>query len=574
MRLRWLALGIGLAVAAGLALRLPQLDRRPLHNDECVNALKLQALWEQGHYQYDPAEFHGPTLYYLSLPFLWLSGAPDFQQLTDQALRWAPVAFGVGLIGLVWLLRTGLGSGATVCAAWLTALSPAMVFYSRYLIHEMLLIFFTLLWLGAGWRYYQTRRIGWALTAGAALGLMYATKETFVFNVAALVIAAGLALAWTRWWEGARAAPLIRLNSTHVLAAGAAAIAVAGLLFSSFFTNPRGPVDAIRTYAIWFNRAGGQEGHRHPWHFYLERLFWFKRPRGPVWTEGLILALAVVGGTSALVRRRRVTPDASAQAGSVAGASDTAGTWPSTESQSAQPSPANAQSERGSAMRATAPASALGPYSVGLARLLAFYALALTAIYSLIPYKTPWCALGFLHPLILLAGVGAVELVRACQARWVQCALAAVLLAAAGHLTWQAWRASYPMAADRRNPYVYAQTVPNLLELAEKVKAIAAAAPEGRNTLVKVAAEESRYLPLPWYLRQLTRVWWTDSPAPPYAPIMVVSASFRANLDEITNKRWLMVGLFEMRPAVFFELYVEFELWKRYLATLPRPVEP
>jgi hypothetical protein len=89
-----------------------------------------------------------------------------------------------------------------------------------------------------------------------------------------------------------------------------------------------------------------------------------------------------------------------------------------------------------------------------------------------------------------------------------------------------------------------------------------------------VAAEESRYLPLPWYLRQLTRVWWTDSPAPPYAPIMVVSASFRANLDEITNKRWLMVGLFEMRPAVFFELYVEFELWKRYLATLPRPVEP
>lgn len=544
-----LAVGLWLAVAAGLALRLPQLDRRPLHNDECVNVLKLQELWEQGRYRYDPAEFHGPTLYYFSLPFLWLSSAPNFEQLHDRVLRWAPVAFGVGLIGLVWLLRSGLGPTGTLAAAFLTALSPAMVFYSRYLIHEMLLVFFTLLLLGAGWRYYQTRKLAWAITAGAAVGLMYATKETFVLAGAALAAAAGLTGGWRRWRQRGVCGPWAPGRPLHWLAAAGTALVVAGLLFSSFFTNPRGLVDAVRTYALWFERAGGGEGHRHPWYFYLERLFWFQRPRGPVWTEGAILALALVGGAAALGRRAGPTRDLPTACGS------------------------QASSHSFGAVSAATSDCAPAGYSVGLARFLTFYAVALAAIYSAIPYKTPWCALGFLQPLILLAGVGTAEVISACRRHWLRATASLVLAAAAAHLAWQAWRASFAMAADRRNPYVYAQTVPHLLKLADRVKAIAAAGPEGRDTLVKVAAQDSRYLPLPWYLRQLKRVWWTDSPAPPHAPIMVVSASFRANLDEATNKRWLMVGLYEMRPAVFFELYVEFELWKRYLASRPSRTE-
>src|SRR5438477_6367188 len=51
-----------LIIAAGLGLRCPQLDRRPMHNDEAVNALKLQTLWEKGSYIYDPNEYHGPAL--------------------------------------------------------------------------------------------------------------------------------------------------------------------------------------------------------------------------------------------------------------------------------------------------------------------------------------------------------------------------------------------------------------------------------------------------------------------------------------------------------------------------------
>src|SRR6266403_93227 len=129
---RWLGLGLLLAAVAAFALRIPQLDLRPMHNDEAVNALKIQDLWEHGHYAYDPDEYHGPTLHYATLPFLWLGPARNSNELDDRTLRLAPVEFGVGLILLLLLLADGLGRHAAAWAAIFTAISPAMVFYSRY----------------------------------------------------------------------------------------------------------------------------------------------------------------------------------------------------------------------------------------------------------------------------------------------------------------------------------------------------------------------------------------------------------------------------------------------------------
>src|SRR5438105_2473146 len=98
---RWSALAVLLAIAGALALRVPSLDTRPLHNDEAVNAIKVAELWQHGRYVYDPNEYHGPTLHYATLPFLWLSGARSSNELHDATLRFAPVAFGVGLILLL-----------------------------------------------------------------------------------------------------------------------------------------------------------------------------------------------------------------------------------------------------------------------------------------------------------------------------------------------------------------------------------------------------------------------------------------------------------------------------------------
>src|SRR5436190_12664572 len=131
------------AIGIALALRCPRLDVRPMNNDEAVNAIKFGQLWEHGTYKYDPNEHHGPTLFYATLAVARLTSSPDFQHLTETKLRLIPVLFSIGLIALLPLLRDGLGTKAIVWAGIFTALSPAMVFYSRYYIHEMLLVFFT-----------------------------------------------------------------------------------------------------------------------------------------------------------------------------------------------------------------------------------------------------------------------------------------------------------------------------------------------------------------------------------------------------------------------------------------------
>ncbi len=108
--------GLLIITAAALALRLPELDARPMHGDEAVHAAKLGTLWESGRYRYDPNEFHGPTLYYAALPVLRLAGVPDYFAANEAHYRLAPVLFGAGMVLLLWPLLSGLGRGAVLWA--------------------------------------------------------------------------------------------------------------------------------------------------------------------------------------------------------------------------------------------------------------------------------------------------------------------------------------------------------------------------------------------------------------------------------------------------------------------------
>ena len=65
---RWLVAALVLLTGLALGLRAPRLALRPLHNDEAVNAMRFGLLWTSNSYSYDPNEFHGPTLPYLTLP--------------------------------------------------------------------------------------------------------------------------------------------------------------------------------------------------------------------------------------------------------------------------------------------------------------------------------------------------------------------------------------------------------------------------------------------------------------------------------------------------------------------------
>ena len=509
---RSLTLVLLLATSAALALRWPGLNQRPMHNDEAVNAVKFGQLWDHQGYKYDPNEHHGPALFYATLAFERLTAAPELDGYTDARLRFVIVLFGTGLVLLLPLIADGLGRHGLIWAALFTATSPALVFYSRYFIHEMPLVFFTFLALASGWRYWRSRRIGWVLLAGAAVGLMAATKETFVITLAAAALALGLNQIWNRVLDASglpvKAAPL---NPWHLAAALGVCLAVALVLFTSFFTNASGPLDSIRTYEPWIHRAAGDSPHVHPWYFYFRRLLFFQADSGPIWTEAVILILAIIAVIAGFRRRR------------------------------------------------------LGRANASFVRFLGLYTFSLTAFYTLLAYKTPWCLLSFWHGAILLGGVGAAVLVRSVRRRGWRMAVTVLLLAGGAHLAWEAWRADTTYAADPRNPYVYAQTSPDLLRLIEKIEALARVDPRGHGLVVKVMAPEGDYWPLPWYLRRFEKTgWWDHLPADPFAPIMLVAANLHAGLDE--KKTHLMVGYFQLRPQHFFELYVQLDLWREWLA--------
>jgi uncharacterized protein (TIGR03663 family) len=527
-----------LATVLALVLRCPRLGERTMHNDEGVNAIKFRELWEHKSYKYDPTEYHGPSLYYATLAFECLTGAPRFEQFNEARLRAVTVLFGIGLILLLPTIADGLGKTACIAAAVLTAVSPAFVFYSRDYIHEVLLVFFALLAMAAAWRYWRTRKLPWALLAGAGVGFMWATKETFVITLAAAGIALGLNQFWNRKLD-ASGLPIRapRLNFLHLALALTVCLLVWILMFSSFFTNGAGLLDSFRTYSSWFNRAAGNSAHIHPWHFYFDRLLFFHVHNGPIWSEGLIFVLAIIGAITGFARK---------------GLSD-----------------ANAS----------------------FVRFVALYTFALTSAYCFISYKTPWCLLNFWQGMILLAGVGAAVLIHAARFQWAKAVATVLLLAGAGQLAAQAWQAavSKPQAAatkppvwwavDRRNPYVYAQSSADILRLAHQVEALAEASPLKYHMRINVIAPEGDYWPLPWYFRKFDRVgWWDKLPDDPYASVMIVSANLHAALDE--KKTHVMVGYFEVRPdlapdsesrlpGTFFELYVELPLWRAYLEKHP-----
>jgi uncharacterized protein (TIGR03663 family) len=216
-----------------------------MHTDEAVHALKLRDLL-RGQYRYDPQEFHGPTLYYFTLPVMWLQGARDIAAIDEGTLRLVPALFGVGLVLLLLLLRDGLRAPALLGAGVLTAISPAMSYYARYYIQETLLVFFSFAAIVAAWRYLQSGKTGWCLLAGACLGLMHATKETWVLSLFAMLLAAALATVWTRRIDGLQIRWTQRVERQQLFGAVALGCLVSALCYSTFLSNPQGVLDSLR----------------------------------------------------------------------------------------------------------------------------------------------------------------------------------------------------------------------------------------------------------------------------------------------------------------------------------------
>ncbi|MGB4703924.1 MAG: flippase activity-associated protein Agl23 [Candidatus Saccharicenans sp.] len=510
-----------LVLVVGLAVRLYRLDLRPMHHDEANQACKFGQLLEKGEYRYDPSDHHGPTVYYFSLPFAWLSDQTAYAGLTEKTLRGVTVFFGLLIIFLLLAVGNNLKSSEKFWAAALMALSPALVYYSRFYIQETLFVFFSLASVILLWRFVLRPDFGQAVWLGLAAGLLFATKETWLIVLGAA--AASLILLRLPGWlknSGRRGekgekklkSDLAAVKSAFLpsLLAVAVFLAVSFLFYSSFFKHPEGFLDAFRALSGYLEKAAEPGWHRHGFWYYFSLLIYRRAEAGgPIFSEIPVLALALFGAILSFIRLSRKPHE-------------------------------------------------------NFRAYLTLFALSTALIYSAIPYKTPWNMLVFLAAFLLLAGLGFSHLLSLLKFRQAKVILAGALVIWSG---WQMYLVNIYFHSYPANPYVYAQTSPDFMRLVSRVEELASVSKDGTEMLIKVIAPAEETWPLPWYLRKFDRVgYWTSSEqveALEPAECAILSAGEARKRSEAELDSYVL-QYYSLRQDVLMVLAIREDLWENY----------
>ena len=167
----------GVLVAVALGLRLWDLGGRPVHYDESLHAFYSWQLFTGDGYRHEPW-IHGPLQFFLNSMVFAIFWDDDFTVRITYAL------FGAGLVGLPYFLRGYLGRPAALIASAMLALSPALLYFSRYSRNDIYMAFWALALFVLMWRYLHERKDRYLYLAAAVLALAFATKETAYIIVA------------------------------------------------------------------------------------------------------------------------------------------------------------------------------------------------------------------------------------------------------------------------------------------------------------------------------------------------------------------------------------------------------
>jgi uncharacterized protein (TIGR03663 family) len=262
MLIRWLPILI-------LALfRFWDLGARPVHHDEAVNGWFVDGIFSRGYYSYDPQNYHGPFFFYVLTLFVKFFGR------SVEVMRATTVLAGVAVTLSPWLFRKWIGNTTAWIAALIFAVSPAMVFYSRYAIHEMFymlsIILFFYNWIRVREEGFSFRSI---LGFGLTLGLLAGIKENFVLYGGSIILAEGILWAIDR-------RPPLRLDRKFWTGLGggfAIGSVFIFLCFNAFFLDEEGMRKFFHAFELWSETGTKGNGHQKPWDY------WFGLMAGYEW---------------------------------------------------------------------------------------------------------------------------------------------------------------------------------------------------------------------------------------------------------------------------------------------------
>ena len=285
-------------VIVAFFLHFFSLDLKLFHHDEAIHSWFSYNLLTTGSWAYDPS-YHGPFLYYVTAGMFSLFGA------SDLVARILPALFGFLLIPLIYAIyRLGyLNRGQTLIASLFVAISPDLVYFSRFLRHDIFMLFFTLLLLVAILAYLDRGQTRYAIIAGLAAAGGMALKEEM--PVILIIFASFFLIAlWKKKWT----LPA-QWKKDVVLSAAIAGVLLA-TLYSSFWFHPQtlvGDNFQLGLSGIHFqaNTTGWYQAVDHwiamhdeqrlggPWFFYIPLFLLYELP---------IFILAIVGTSQFIVK--------------------------------------------------------------------------------------------------------------------------------------------------------------------------------------------------------------------------------------------------------------------------------
>jgi uncharacterized protein (TIGR03663 family) len=517
-------------ILVAAVFRLYGLSLRPMHTDEAVHAFKFGQLLENGTYIFDKNEYHGPTLNYLTLLPARLASYSTFASLDESVLRLVPALAGLLVVLILSLLARSIGWKKVLTASFLLAVSPPLVYYSRYYIHETLLVFFNVGFVVFLYRYLRSGNAAWIIASGVFGGLMVATKSTWVIIVAAQM--AALFITGYVYQRGGRTLPLRAVGSgpAHFAIFLFSAGIVSVVCYSSFFSNPAGIGDSVTTYADSFHRAGPEGLHIHPWHYYIGLMV--TESCGPLpFRADLWLLITGFAGMALTI----------------------AGVARAVTGKSNQPE--------------------VHPVYF----FSSITALLTIAAFSVLPYKTPWNILAFYVPMVVLSAYFIISMADMAASRMARGSYVLIIpVVMSLHVLWQSYSDNFITYDRPCNPWTYAHPGKDVLAIAGEAAKAASVSPEGRNMYIEIIVPDSGYWPLPWYLRDFPNAgWWEEVNMDiPAAPFIICAPEYEPQLTrklfEVPppGQRRLYIPLLDrdpqLRPGVSVSLYLRKDYYDRY----------
>lgn len=562
-------LNCSLITAVAAFLRFFWLEIKPLHHDEGVNGYFLTTLFREGVYKYDPNNYHGPDLYYIALAFSKVFG------LNTWSVRASVAVFGVLTVVLAFFLKNYIGKIGSLAAALFLALSPGMVYISRYFIHEILFVFFSLALVVSVLYFIEGRKAGVFAIASMSLLLLVCFMPSVV-NLSNLIGAENRTVVWLirlalflveavlvffvmrmllAWDEG---------RPIYLLLASASTVLLFATKETAFITVGTMLI-ACLCVRLWRKIYAAVVGDIKENELEKVNLTWSRFRANLGNSTDLYLMIIAAAAVFIYVGVLFFSSFFTYPAG-VVKAFEAYLIWTKTGTKDHTQNGIWAYLKWG--MRIESPIMILSALGTLIALFKArhrfalftgFWAFGMFAAYTIIPYKTPWLALSFLLPMCIIAGYAVNELL---TARDIALKILGGLTAitATAILGFQTYDLNFVNYDNNDKPYIYAHTKRGFLDLIKQIEYYAEKSGKKKEATIEIISPD--YWSMPWYLNDYKHANFHGRFVDANTSEMIVMKMSEQDAEAIEkySGHYKYVGTYPLRPGVDLRLLVRRDL--------------